>query len=109
VLVQTRLPEHPALAAATLADPGRLASAELEIRQALELPPVTAMAVISGAAADVYARSLSAAAPAGVEVRGPVDGSWSVRAPDHEALGHLLASVARPPGRLRVAVDPVRA
>jgi primosomal protein N' (replication factor Y) len=41
-------------------------------------------------------------------VRGPLDGTWSVRAPDHAALCDLLAAVPRPPGRLRVEVDPVR-
>jgi primosomal protein N' (replication factor Y) len=109
VLVQTRLPRHDVLVSAALADPGRLAEAERAVRQALGLPPVTAMAQVSGAAADAYGVALRAAAPEAVEVRGPVDGIWSVRAPDHVALCDLLAAVARPPGRLRVAVDPVRA
>jgi primosomal protein N' (replication factor Y) len=109
VLVQTRLPQHEVLVSAALADPGRLAAAEGAVRDALELPPVTAMALVSGAAADAYGVALKAAAPEGVEVRGPVEGVWSVRAPDHVALCDLLAAVARPPGRLRVAVDPVRA
>lgn len=109
VLVQTRLPHHDVLAAAAAADPGRLAMAERAIRVALDLPPVSAMAMISGASADAYAEALGAAAPATVELRGPVDGVWSVRAPDHGVLCDLLAAVPRPPGRLRVAVDPVRA
>jgi primosomal protein N' (replication factor Y) len=109
VLVQTRLPQHDVLVAAAAADPGRLAAAEREIRTALDLPPVSAMALVSGAAADAYGAALRAAAPATVDVRGPVDGAWSVRAPDHDALCDLLAAVPRPAGRLRVAVDPVRA
>jgi primosomal protein N' (replication factor Y) len=109
VLVQTRLPQHEVLVSAAAADPGRLAAAEGAVREALELPPVTAMALVSGAAADAYGVALKAAAPEGVEVRGPVEGVWSVRAPDHVTLCDLLAAVARPPGRLRVAVDPVRA
>ena len=39
---------------------------------------------------------------------GPSDGRWLVRAPDHAALSDALAAVARPPGRLRIAVDPAR-
>ena len=109
VIVQTRLPGHDVLQAAAQADPGRLAAAELEIRRALDLPPVTAMALVSGAAADAYGLALRAAAPEKVDVRGPVDGVWSVRAPDQGALCDLLAAVPRPSGRLRVAVDPVRA
>jgi len=109
LLVQTRLPHHDVLTSAALADPGRLAAAELEVRRAIGLPPVSAMALVSGAMADAYGAALRTAAPPGVEVRGPVDGVWSVRAPDHRAVGDLLAAVPRPPGRLRVEVDPVRA
>jgi len=109
VLVQTRLPRHDVLVAATGADPGRLAQVELEVRRALDLPPVSAMALVSGPSADLYGAALARAAPPAVEVRGPVDGVWSVRAPDHERLCDLLAAVPRPAGRLRVAVDPVRA
>jgi primosomal protein N' (replication factor Y) len=109
LLVQTRMPDHDVLQAAALADPGRLAAAELEIRQALDLPPVSAMALVSGAAADAYGAALRQVAPPEVAVLGPTDGVWSVRAPNHQALGDLLGAVARPAGRLRVAVDPVRA
>jgi primosomal protein N' (replication factor Y) len=45
---------------------------------------------------------------AGVEVLGPADGRWLVRAPDHRTLCDALAALPRPPGRLRVAVDPLR-
>ena len=109
LLVQTRLPEHPALLAAVSADPGLLAAAEEPLRAELGLPPVTAVAVLSGPAADAYGAALAEAAPEGIEVRGPADGTWSVRAPDHGALAALLGRVERPGGRLRVEVDPVRA
>jgi len=109
VLVQTRQPRHPVLEAAVSADPGVLAAAESAMREALGLPPFSALAVVSGAAADVYGAALRSAAPPGVQVTGPVDAAWSVRAPDHASLCDLLASVPRPAGRLRVEVDPVRA
>jgi primosomal protein N' (replication factor Y) len=109
VAVQTRLPRHAAVAAAVSADPGVLAAAEAEMRGALGLPPFRALALVSGPEADTLGRALRLAAPAGVEVNGPSDGAWSVRAPDHRVLCDLLASVPRPPGRVRVEVDPVRA
>jgi primosomal protein N' (replication factor Y) len=108
VVVQTRQPRHDVLVAAVSADPAVLAASESEVRRALDLPPFSALAVVSGTAADAYGAALRAAAPPGVEVRGPADGSWSVRAPGHSTLCDLLASVPRPPGRLRVEVDPVR-
>jgi len=109
VVVQTRQPRHPVLVAAVSADPGLLAASESEMRRVVDLPPFSALAVVSGSAAQVYGDALRAGAPGAVEVRGPVDGSWSVRAPDHRTLCDFLASVPRQPGRLRVEVDPVRA
>ena len=109
LLLQTRVPDHPVIRAALLADPSLVASAEAPVRAQLRLPPVTASALVSGQAAGAYGRALAESAGAGVEVMGPVDGVWSVRAPDHRSLSDLLAMVPRPPGRLRVEVDPVRA
>jgi primosomal protein N' (replication factor Y) len=109
LVLQTRLPEHPVVRAVTLADPGLVPAAEAPVRAALRLPPVTALALVSGAAADAYGAALAAAAGEGVEVLGPHEHTWTVRAEDHRRLADLLASVPRPPGRLRVEVDPVRA
>jgi len=115
VAVQTRIPDHPAISAAVHADPSILEASELEVRATLRLPPLTALARVSGAAADAYGAALSASAALyasttpGVEVIGPHDGEWRIVAQDHESLCNLLASVPRPAGRLRVEVDPVRA
>jgi primosomal protein N' (replication factor Y) (superfamily II helicase) len=109
VLVQTHVPDHPVLRAALHGDPGRLAAVEDDRRKALRWPPYAAMAEVSGAAAPVYIERLGN--PLGVEVRGPLDGRWLLRAPDHPTLCDALAAVERPPssaGRLRVAVDPRR-
>jgi primosomal protein N' (replication factor Y) len=111
VVVQTRQPQHPALVAAVSADPGILADVEAPLRAELRLPPMTAQALVSGPAAELYGPALSEAAlGAGtrIEVLGPTDGVWSVVAPDHASLSNLLADVPRPSGRLRVEVDPVR-
>ena len=105
ILVQTRTPDHPALMAARHADPGRLVEGEQPLRVALGLPPAVAMAVVSGQAAPAFMADLGE--PAGVVVQGPLEGAWRLRAPNHQVLCDALATVARPPGRLRVEVDPL--
>lgn len=104
VVVQTRLPDHEVLAAALHGDPGRLAAVESVRRAALRLPPEAAVAVVSGPVAAAFVERL-----ADVEVLGPDEGRWLVRAGDHHALCQALAAAPRPPGRLRVEVDPLRA
>jgi primosomal protein N' (replication factor Y) len=106
LVVQTHVPRHEVVLAALNADPSRVAVAEGDRRTQLRFPPVTAMAEVSGAAAEAFVAALGACL--GVEVLGPSDGRWLVRAPDHRALCDALAATPRPPGRLRVAVDPPR-
>jgi primosomal protein N' (replication factor Y) len=65
------------------------------------------MAVVSGPAAAAYVERLGTP-PNGVEVRGPADGRWQVLAADHDLLSETLGAVSRPPGRLRIEVDPLR-
>ncbi len=131
LVVQTFVPRHEAVQAALHGDPARAARAERERRELLGFPPVTALAEVSGPAAARFVDGLRGAGPSsahppgpvgllepgvggagavgsGVEVLGPSDGRWLVRAPDHRALCDALAAVPRPPGRLRVAVDPPR-
>jgi primosomal protein N' (replication factor Y) len=119
VLVQTRIPDHAAIRAAVRADPGVLASEEWEVRRSLRLPPVTAVAVLSGPGAPAYVAGLRAG---GAEVLGPAPATtrgatgttrrngdrWLVKAADAAALADRLAAVPRPSARLRVAVDPAR-
>jgi primosomal protein N' (replication factor Y) len=104
LLLQTRLPDHEVVAAALHADPGRVAVAEAPRRTALRLPPTTALAVVSGEAADAFVDAV----PSHVDRLGPVDGRTLLRAPDHRVLCDALAGTPRPPGRLRVEVDPLR-
>jgi primosomal protein N' (replication factor Y) len=111
LVLQTHLPRHEVVQAALHADPARVAEAERERRELLGYPPVTALAEISGPAAPAFVDALGrglAGLPPGIELLGPADGRWLVRAPDHRALCDALAGVERPPGRLRVAVDPSR-
>jgi primosomal protein N' (replication factor Y) len=110
VLVQTRVPRHEVLDAALHGDPGRLAAVELERRRGLNFPPFSALAVVSGPAAPALIERLHTVdhALAPVELLGPDDGRWLVRAADHPTLCDALAAAGRPPGRLRIEVDPLR-
>jgi len=106
VVVQTRLPHHEVVQGALLADPTRVAIAERTRRQLLGYPPTTAMALVSGAAAARWTEDF--VPPVGVEILGPSEGRWIVRAHDHETLCNALAGAPRPAGRLRIEVDPLR-
>jgi primosomal protein N' (replication factor Y) len=106
VVVQTHLPRHEVVQAGLHGDPTRVSSAEAERRELLLFPPVTAMAEVSGAGAAELVSSLGV--PPDVDVLGPSDGRWLLRAPDHRTLCDTLAATRRPSSRVRVAVDPPR-
>jgi len=107
VLVQTRLPAHPVLRAALLADPAVLSAAEEPVRQSLRLPPYSSVASLSGPGAAAFAREL-ARASAEVEVKGPDRaGRFLVRAPGPACLADALAATRRPRERVRVDVGAV--
>lgn len=107
VVVQTRLAGHQAILAALGADPSILADAEQELRDSLRLPPAVAVAVVSGARAEEFAAAVAQERPS-VELAGVDQGHFMLRAPDHVTLCAALAGQRRPPGHLRVEVDPVR-
>ena len=106
LVFQTRNPGHDVLQAALLADPQRVADAERRTRTLLRFPPVSAMARVSGEAAAEFIDRLGN--PLGLEVLGPRDDAWLVRADDHTTLCDALEAVERPGGRLRLEVDPLR-
>lgn len=106
IVVQTRTPDHRVLRAAVHADPGVLAREEAVVRRAMGLPPYGALAEISGAAAEDLADRLLAAPD--LTVMGPRDGRWLIRASSPDRLADTLRPDQRPPGRIRVHVDPPR-
>jgi primosomal protein N' (replication factor Y) len=108
LLLQTRQPDHVVVQALLHADPGRVRDHEREQRAALGFPPYGALAAISGPAAPELVGALEPALPEGFELLGPADGRWLLRAPTSSALADVLAATPRPPGRLRVEVDPLR-
>jgi primosomal protein N' (replication factor Y) len=107
LLLQTRLPDHEVVQAAVHAEPARVATAERSRREVLRLPPCSAMAQVSGPAARTYIAGLGN--PPGLQVAEVGEGRWLVRADDHGVLCDALAAATRPPGRLRIEVDPLRA
>lgn len=110
ILVQTRVPDHPVLVAAAEADPSQWLRDESARRTQMRQPPAAAWALVSGAAAEAYVERLAAGLHAdALEIAGPADGTWRVRSDEHSVLLGALAAAERPPGRLRVAVDPMRA
>ena len=93
--------------AAIHGDPGRVSEPELERRRLLGFPPAATVAVVGGAAAPAFIDRLGG--PVGIEVTGPDDGgSWLLRSGSPGPLLDALGTVERPPGRLRLWVDPVR-
>jgi primosomal protein N' (replication factor Y) len=107
ILIQTRMPEHPVLEAARTADPGPLARAELGMRRDLQQPPEAHWAIVSGPAAAEFVRRLGN--QRGLEILGPSNDRWRIRSDDREQMVAILKSVDRPPGRLRIEINPLRA
>ena len=106
LVVQTRVPEHVVLQAVLHADPGRVVDAEIERRQVLGFPPYAALAELSGTGAEAFAATLRATGR--VDVLGPVDDRFLVKAATSDDLAAVLDTTPRPEARLRVAVDPPR-
>ncbi len=106
VILQTRDPEHTVIRAAVAADPAILSVVEAARRELTGFPPARTVAVIGGAAAAEFVERLGA--PLGVEIaRGDGD-HWLARSADRAVLLDALAAVDRPPGRLRLQIDPAR-
>jgi primosomal protein N' (replication factor Y) len=106
VLVQTRHPEHEVVVAALGADPSVVSDAEWRRRELLGFPPASTIAVVGRAGAPEYVERLGQ--PMGVQVQGPDDGQWLLRADHRSDLLDALARSERPGADLRLWVDPLR-
>ena len=108
LLLQTRVPDHPVLAAVARGNPSVVMAEEESIRRSSGLPPFSALAALSGPLAGDYATAVEAAGVGrDVTVSDLPDGGRLIRAPDSTVLSDLLAEVPRPAGRgLRIEVDP---
>ena len=107
LIVQTRQPDHEVLQAVLHANPEKLIETESERRKLLQLPPYSALAQISGASASEMVKSLSQIS--GIEIMGPRDDRWLIRAADNHELSKAISSVGRPKGKIRIEIDPRRA
>ena len=106
IVVQTRTPDDPVLAAAIGADPSILSEREDKRRHLLELPPAMSVAVVGGQAGEAFMAVFEPPADARVD-RGP-SGESLIRCADRAVLLDALAEVTRPSGRLRLWIDPLR-
>ena len=104
-----RQPDHPVVEAAVRADPSIVSTVERDRRLALGLPPYGVQARVSGPGGEAFIEALRDAAGTAVSIRGPLNGQFLLRARIHQPLLDLLAATPRPPERLRVEVDPLRA
>ncbi len=106
LILQTRNPEHEVVQAAVRADPRLVSVVEAGRRRLLRFPPAATVVAVGREAAPAYIERLGR--PLGVSVQGPDDGRWVLRAEDRDLLLDHLAAVERPPGQLRLQVDPSR-
>jgi len=106
ILVQTRQPDHPVLQAAGTADPGLLSTHDRALRQQLGFPPFGVLAEIARSAAPAFIERLGR--PLGLDIAAVGEKRWIIRAAGRDHLLDALAAVERPPGRLRLAIDPLR-
>ena len=106
IVVQTRLPEHEVIEAATKGDPSIVAVAERDRRRPLRLPPYGAQVSVSGAGAAELIERFGVVD--GVQARGPIDERWLLRAERLEPVLDRLAVIGRPAARVRIEVDPLR-
>ncbi len=107
VIVQTRNPKHRVLQAAVLADPSRCSAVESAMRQAAQLPPFGALAEVSHQGAEAFVEQLQT--NKAISVLGPnKKGAYLLKAASWTELSEAVAATKKPPGRLRIAVDPPR-
>jgi len=100
VVVQTRRGDDPVLSALLRGDVTTLVEEDVATARLLGLPPFGALAEVSGEGAADFVAQIDGQ----LDVTASGD-TFTVRAPDAETLAGALATVERPPGRVRVAVS----
>ena len=108
VIVQTHDPRRPLLDHLARGEVTAVVESELAMRRALNLPPFSVLASVSGAGANAWFDALAQIAlPIGCDVNAA---AGLVRATDYHALRLVLESVPQQRGeRVRFAVQPLRA
>ena len=72
-------------------------------RKLLSLPPYGSYVEVSGPGAKKYVELIDVIE--GIEVLGPLDGSWLIKSDSHSLLLETLSKVDRPKERVRVAIN----
>lgn len=106
VLVQTRDPDHPVVAAAVHGRPEAVIEAESRLARELVLPPQVALCSLTGPDAPALAAQLVALGVQRLEVREGRDGAMLVVAPEHRVLCDALDAVRHRDLAVRIEVDP---
>ncbi len=111
LVIQTRAPDHEVIRAAVHANPSEVLDHERARREIIQFPPAVTLAEIGGEAAPAFVELLVAGPPGlpdGATVLHPDDGTWLISSKDRRQLLDALSAVSRPPGRLRLRIDPLR-
>ena len=109
VLIQTRLPHHRVVRAASRAQPDLFTTEELDLRLRAGLPPYRGLALVKGTGTAQFVAPLEGRLD--VEMVGPDrNGQVLVKGQTRSFVAQVMSDLARPKeGRVSVWVDPVRA
>ena len=105
IVIVTRDPLHPALVAVQRSSPADLLEMQAEQRRRFGFPPFGAVALVGGPAGKEFMNRIPESDT--LTVLGNSEDSWLIRAADRSTLCSILNAVQRPPGRLKLQVDPI--
>ena len=105
IVIVTRDPLHPALVAVHRSSPADLLEMQAEQRRRFGFPPFGAVALVGGPAGKEFMNRIPESDT--LTVLGNSEDSWLIRAADRSTLCSILNAVQRPPGRLKLQVDPI--
>ncbi len=108
MFIQTRQPNHPAISSVLIGDPARLTAYDTELRDQLGFGVGLGTAVITGESCVAWAELLNANPT--IRVSGSTTSGFLVRADTTAMLSDAIAraDLDRPPGKVRIEVDPLR-
>lgn len=104
--IVTREPHHRVLSALQRRDPLLAMAEEAAMRRQFHMPPFSTLVEIGGAAGAAFMERLGEVD--GAEVATTPGGTWIIRSDRRDELLDRLSAVERPPGRLRLRVDPAQ-
>ena len=103
VLIQTRSHKSELLGVIKTGEFSSWSELNQRRRKLLSLPPYGSYAEVSGPGAKKYVERIDVIE--GIEVLGPLEGSWLIKSDSHSLLLETLSKVDRPKERVRVAIN----